>query len=142
MLFKRLCSIQFPGQFSFIKEGMNLSMTDTMKILGRLAPFRFWDEVVGIHLGLRDYSFTNRAHNGFDLFNGANLSRDHFFTNLAEHIFLLERITQCFHSTTANCFKVSRETVLSALMCVLSNLICGAQLAARASAQRLMHRHH
>ena len=50
--------------------------------------------------------------------------------------------SQFFHSSLANSLRIFKGTVSNALMCVLSSLINGAQLAFNASTQRLMHKHH
>ena len=49
---------------------------------------------------------------------------------------------ESLHTSLEYSFKISRGTVLSALMWVLSNLIKGAHCAFTASTQREMHRHH
>ncbi len=144
MFFEWLCRIEFPGKLCLVKQSMNLPMTDPMQILRCLTSFGFRDEVMSIFLWLRDCSIANGADDGACLHRLRGLRLNQFFPNLTEHIFLMKStvLEKSLHSASAYCFKVSRGTVLSALICVLSSLICGAQSAASASAQRLIHKHH
>ncbi len=55
------------GQFVFFEQGVDLSVTNPVQILSGLAPFGFWNQMVGIFLGFGDLAATQGADQGLSL---------------------------------------------------------------------------